>query len=121
MPRKISYRMSKLSTFFAKARKKTAERARKSAKKWILNMQKRLLIVIQLKLGFFKEMDQWIEKHGKKASEMDVDEMRKMQMVYMQQLHHWSQQQQKVGPRSSAIHPEACKKSVEILAIFLYS
>ena len=76
------------------------------------------MIVIQLKLRFFKEMDQWIEKHGKKASEMDVDEMRKMQMVYMQQLHHWSQQQQKVGPRSSAIHPEACKKSIEILAIF---
>ena len=42
-------------------------------------------------------MNLWIEeKRGKKASEMDVDEMRQMQKVYMQQLHHWSQQQQKV-------------------------
>ena len=33
MPRKISYRMSKLSTSFAKARKKAAERARKKCQK----------------------------------------------------------------------------------------
>uniref|UniRef100_H2ZGC8 Uncharacterized protein n=1 Tax=Ciona savignyi TaxID=51511 RepID=H2ZGC8_CIOSA len=40
-------------------------------------------------------MNQWLERHGKRASEMNVDEMRRMQTVYMQQLHHWSQQQQK--------------------------
>lgn len=42
-------------------------------------------------------MNSWLEKHGKQASEMGADEMRRMQMVYMQQLHSWSQQQQKVG------------------------
>uniref|UniRef100_F6Y631 Uncharacterized protein n=2 Tax=Ciona intestinalis TaxID=7719 RepID=F6Y631_CIOIN len=42
-----------------------------------------------------KDMNQWLEKHGKRASEMNVEEMRRMQTMYMQQLHHWSQQQQK--------------------------